>query len=70
MAALKPHCKRVYVCNKRRDSCIATEAAVADGYFSRLIGLGKTSSWAQPGRGLWIIPSHGVHTLECCSRWI
>jgi len=54
----------VYVFNKTRESFIATEATVADGYFSRLIGLlGKTSSWARPGRGLWIVPSHGVHTI-------
>jgi len=37
---------------------------VADGYVSRLVGLlGKTRRWARPGRGLWIVPSHGVHTI-------
>lgn len=54
----------VYVYNKTRETFVATEAKVARGYFSRLIGLlGKTRRWARPGQGLWIVPSHGVHTL-------
>jgi len=37
---------------------------VADGYFSRLVGLlGTTGGWARPGKGLWIVPSYGVHTI-------
>jgi hypothetical protein len=37
---------------------------VADGYFSRLVGLlGTTRRWARPGKGLWIVPSHGVHMI-------
>ena len=32
--------------------------------FTRLVGLlGKTRRWAQLGRGLWIVPSRGVHTI-------
>src|SRR5215471_19975380 len=55
---------RVFVYNKTRETFVATEAKVADGYFSRLVGLlGKTRRWARPGRGLWIVPSHGIHTL-------
>ena len=43
---------------------MATHATVADGYFRRLVGLlGTTRSWARPGKGLWIVPSHGVHTI-------
>jgi len=54
----------VFVYNKTRETFVATEARVADGYFSRLLGLlGKTKRWARPGRGLWIVPSHGVHTI-------
>jgi len=54
----------VYVYNRTRETFVATEARVADGYFTRLVGLlGKTRRWAKPGRGLWIIPSHGVHTI-------
>jgi uncharacterized membrane protein (UPF0127 family) len=55
-----------YVCvyNKTRERFVATHASVADGYFSRLVGLlGTTRRWARPGKGLWIIPSHGVHTI-------
>jgi len=54
----------VYVYNQTRETFVATEAAVADSYLRRLVGLlGKTKKWAQRGRGLWIIPSSGVHTI-------
>ena len=54
----------VYVYNRTRETFMATEAAVADGYFSRLVGLlGKTKRWARFGAGLWIVPSRGVHTI-------
>jgi uncharacterized protein len=53
-----------YVYNKTRETFVATETMVADDYFRRLIGLlGKTKRWAKLGRGLWIIPSRGVHTI-------
>lgn len=53
-----------YVYNKTRETFVATETTVADDYFRRLIGLlGKTKHWAKSGRGLWIIPSRGVHTI-------
>jgi len=52
------------VYNKTRERFVATHATVADGYFSRLVGLlGTTRRWARPGKGLWIVPSHGVHTI-------
>ena len=55
---------RMYVYNQSRESLIATEVAVANTYCRRLIGLlGKTRNWARSGRGLWIKPSHGVHTI-------
>jgi uncharacterized membrane protein (UPF0127 family) len=55
---------RYFVYNKTRETFVATEAKLADGYFSRLVGLlGKTRCWARPGQGLWIVPSHGVHTV-------
>jgi uncharacterized protein len=58
------HSGYVYVYNKTRESFLATEAKIADHYLSRLVGLlGKTRRWARPGSGLWIIPSHGVHTI-------
>ena len=55
-----------YLCiyNKTRERFVATNARVADGYFGRLVGLlGTTRRWALPGKGLWIVPSHGVHTI-------
>ena len=56
--------KDIYVYNKTRETFVATKAKVADGYLSRLVGLlGKTRGWARAGQGLWIVPSHGVHTI-------
>jgi uncharacterized membrane protein (UPF0127 family) len=54
----------VYIYNKTRETFVATEATVADTYLRRLVGLlGKTKRWAQLGRGLWIVPSRGIHTI-------
>jgi len=54
----------VLVYNQTREVFVATDVKVADSYFTRLIGLlGKTSRWMRPGRGLWIVPSRGVHTI-------
>lgn len=56
--------RSVCVYNKTRETFIATEAAVADNYFRRLVGLlGKTKRWSKLGRGLWIVPSCGVHSI-------
>jgi uncharacterized membrane protein (UPF0127 family) len=63
-AAAKTKNGHVYIYNKTRETFVATEAAVADGYLQRLVGLlGKTKRWAKVGRGLWIVPSRGVHTI-------
>ncbi len=54
----------VYVYNKTREMFVGIDVRVADTYLRRLIGLlGKTRSWARLGRGLWIVPSQGVHTI-------
>jgi uncharacterized membrane protein (UPF0127 family) len=64
VAAIPDEGKCVCIYNKTRERFVATHAAVADGYFTRLVGLlGTTRSWARPGKGLWIVPSHGVHTI-------
>jgi len=56
--------RSVYVYNKTRETFVATDVTVADNYFRRLVGLlGKTKRWGKLGRGLWIIPSRGVHTI-------
>ncbi len=55
---------KVYGYNNAREAFVATEVTVADTYLSRLVGLlGKTKRWARSGRGLWIVPSRGVHTI-------
>jgi len=52
------------VYNRTREVFVATEAAVANTYLRRLVGLlGKTKKWLRPGQGLWIVPSRGVHTI-------
>ena len=54
----------VYVYNRNREAFLTLEAAVADTYLLRLVGLlGKARRWAQGGGGLWIVPSRGVHTI-------
>ena len=54
----------LYVYNRTRETFVATEAMLANGYWQRLVGLlGKTGKWARLGAGLWIVPSHGVHTM-------
>lgn len=56
--------RRVYVYNRTREAFVALEAAVADTSLLRLVGLlGKARRWARRGRGLWVIPSRGVHTI-------
>jgi len=58
------HDRFVYVYNKTRETFVGTEVTVADNYLRRLVGLlGKTKRWAQSGRGLWIVPCRGVHTI-------
>src|SRR5512136_2826410 len=62
--ATNGHSRTLYVYNRTRETFVATEATLADGYLPRLVGLlGKTRRWAQLGRGLWIVPSSGVHTI-------
>jgi uncharacterized protein len=52
------------VLNTTRDKCLATSLAIADGHWSRLRGLlGLGADDFGNGRGLWIVPCHGVHTL-------
>ena len=64
MATTNGHTNSLYVYNKTRETFVATEALLADSYLRRLVGLlGKTKRWATLGRGLWIGPSRGVHTI-------
>jgi uncharacterized protein len=53
-----------YAFNRTRETFLVTELSVADTHWTRLKGLLGTSRgsfWA--GKGLWIVPCHGVHTF-------
>lgn len=53
-----------YALNRTRQTYLATCLAVADGHWSRLRGLiGTSLGQFNDGKGLWIVPCRGVHTL-------
>jgi uncharacterized membrane protein (UPF0127 family) len=53
-----------YAFNRTRRQYLATHLATAGTHWSRLRGLiGKTTDNFAQGRGLWIVPCRGVHTL-------
>jgi uncharacterized membrane protein (UPF0127 family) len=55
---------RGYAFNRTRQAYLATELHFACTHWSRLRGLmGASPGNFRSGQGLWIIPSHGVHTL-------
>jgi uncharacterized protein len=50
--------------NRTRQKQLASAVALADTHWTRLRGLlGVDASDFRNGRGLWIVPCHGVHTL-------
>jgi len=50
--------------NRTRESFLATELQIADTHWSRLVGLlGTSRDRFCSGRGLWIVPCHGIHTF-------
>jgi uncharacterized membrane protein (UPF0127 family) len=56
--------RKGYAFNRTRQAFLATELLIADSHWSRLRGLMATNpSTFRFGQGLWIVPSHGVHTL-------
>lgn len=53
-----------FALNRTRQTYLATQLAVADGHWSRLRGLiGTAPAQFGEGKGLWIVPCRGVHTL-------
>jgi hypothetical protein len=53
-----------YAFNVTRQTFLATQLAVANTHYARLVGLvGTPASRFGSGAGLWIVPCHGVHTL-------
>jgi len=51
-----------YAFNRTRGAYLATRLSFANTYWTRLRGLMGDSSLPN-GHGLWIVPSHGVHTF-------
>jgi hypothetical protein len=56
--------ERSYAFNKTRQTSLADDLRVADTHWTRLRGLvGVTSAQFNGGKGLWIVPCRGVHTM-------
>lgn len=61
---MSPSVPTAYAFNRTRQAYLATELSVANTHWARLRGLmGTAPQQFPPGKGLWIVPSHGVHTL-------
>ncbi len=55
---------RQFAFNRTRSTYLATDLAIARTHWSRFRGLMATdSSRFSRGQGLWINPSHGIHTF-------
>src|SRR5206468_12851172 len=53
-----------YAYNRTRKTYLATDLAVANTHWSRLMGLMGTPPADFPaGKGLWIVPCRGVHSM-------
>jgi uncharacterized protein len=53
-----------YAFNRTRQAYLATQLSLAATHWTRLRGLMCTEANSfNAGRGLWIVPSHGVHTF-------
>ena len=53
-----------YAFNRTRHAYLATRLSLADTHWSRFLGLmGTTPADFRSGQGLWIVPSHGVHSF-------
>jgi uncharacterized protein len=53
-----------YAFNRTRNVYLATDLVIARTHWTRFRGLMATNTSAFPrGRGLWISPSHGIHTF-------
>jgi hypothetical protein len=56
--------ERGYAFNQTRQAFLASDLRIASSHLSRLLGLMFTSAEHFGfGQGLWIVPSHGVHTM-------
>ncbi len=61
---MPPRGTKGYAFNRTRTTYLATDLVIARSHWSRFRGLMATESSRFPrGRGLWISPSHGIHTF-------
>jgi uncharacterized protein len=61
---MPPPAPRQYAFNRTRATYLATDLVIARTHWSRFRGLMATHSSSFPrGTGLWISPSHGIHTF-------
>lgn len=59
-----PETRKQYAFNRTRQTFLAHEVTTADTHWSRLQGLiGTSAQEFRSGKALWIIPSHGIHTM-------
>jgi uncharacterized membrane protein (UPF0127 family) len=55
---------KYHLLNQSKQTVLASEVELADTSWSRMKGLlGQTSESFTAGKGLWITPSQGVHTI-------
>ena len=61
---MSPRGPKGYAFNRTRTTYLATDLVIARTHWSRFRGLMATdSSHFSRGQGLWITPSHGIHTF-------
>jgi uncharacterized membrane protein (UPF0127 family) len=61
---LSAEAKKGYAFNQTRQTFLASDLRIAASHLSRLLGLMFSSpDNFRSGKGLWIVPSHGVHTM-------
>jgi uncharacterized membrane protein (UPF0127 family) len=61
---MSPRGPKGYAFNRTRTTYLATDLVIARTHWSRFRGLMATDSSQFPrGQGLWINPSHGIHTF-------
>src|SRR5277367_6724055 len=67
---MPPRGPKGYAFNRTRTTYLATNLLIARTHWSRFRGLMATDSSHFPrGVGLWISPSHGIHTEEDLKPW-
>jgi len=55
---------KYHLLNRSKQTVLASEVELADTSWTRMKGLlGQTSEDFKTGKGLWITPSQGVHTI-------